>query len=223
MRAHRIYATAAVVTAALLIGCVTQKYVLLKGTSVDNPPVGRMKIALGAFPVASKAGVVDPIAAVSSPHESSGGISRPGASGGMAAETHEMEIARASRIEDLAGTVLRELRREEVRIFVDLEHIADLEETRRIANPFVLVSAESGEAQLEISGKALIRSRRISKRFTRKTDSVEVTVTVKDVATGEVLTKNTLRLGVNLVFNSEELEEAMAIGVVTHLLQRTLF
>jgi hypothetical protein len=86
-----------------------------------------------------------------------------------------------------------------------------------------LVSAESGEAELVISGTALIRSRRISKRFTRTTDSVEIGLTVMDVATGLEVAKDDLQLGVNLVFNSEELEEAMAVGVVTHLLQKTLY
>lgn len=223
MRTHHAYAAAALLTLAVVIGCGSQKYVLLKGTSVPNPPLAPIKVAIGAFPVESKASIVDPTAAVSSPHDPDGGATRPAALGGMAAETREMEIARASRIEDLAGGVLRELRREKVRIFVYWDQIANLDEVRQLDNPFELVSPESGEAALEISGKALIRSRRIAKRFTRKTDSVEITLSVKDVETGRELAKDNLRLGINLVYNSEELEEAMAVGVITHLLQKTLF
>jgi hypothetical protein len=222
MRASHRYGTVVVLSLIALTGCLTQKYVALKGTSLLNPPTARIKIALGAFPVASKAGVVDPTASVSSPY-SQGGSTRSTGPGGLAGESRDMEIARSSRIEDLAGAVLRELRRERVRIFVDWEQIYDLEGVRVLGNPYELVSAESGEAELVISGTALIRSRRISKRFTRTTDSVEIGLTVMDVATGLEVAKDDLQLGVNLVFNSEELEEAMAVGVVTHLLQKTLY
>jgi len=211
---------AAALLAAAMAGCISQKYVLLKGTSLANPPTGAIKIAIGEFPVESKAAVVDPTAAVSSPHDPGGGVARPAAAG-IAGETRDMEIARASRIEDLAGSVLRELRRDRVRIFVYWDQIANLDEVREFDNPFELVSAESGEADLIVSGEGLIRSRRIAKRFTRQTDFVEIGLSVVDVSTGAEVTKDRLRLGVNLVFNSEELEEAMAIGVVTHLLQKT--
>ncbi|MBT7861214.1 MAG: hypothetical protein HN712_12910 [Gemmatimonadetes bacterium] len=224
MRARHRYGTAVFLSLLALTGCLSLKYVALKGTSVPNPPAGRVKIAIGAFPVVSKASVVDPTASVSSPHDpSGGGGTRSAGLGGLAGESRDMEIARASRIEDLAGAVLRELRREHVRMFVYLEEIPDLEEVREFGNPFELVSAESGEAALVISGTALIRTRRISKQFTRETDSVEIGLTVIDVATGREVLKEDLRLGINLVFNSEELEEAMAVGVVTHLMQKTLF
>jgi hypothetical protein len=224
MRASHRYGTAAILSLIALSGCLSQKYVALKGTSLLNPPTERIKIALGAFPVSSKASVVDPTASVSSPHDPGGGAStRSAGLSGLAGESRDMEISRSSRIEDLAGAVLREFRRERVRIFVYWEHISDLEEVRELDNPYELVSAESGEAALVINGTALIRSRRISKQFTRKTDSVEIALTVTDVATGLEVAKDRLQLGVNLVFNSEELEEAMAVGVVTHLLQKTLF
>ncbi len=224
MRASHRCGAVVVLSLIALTGCLTQKYVALKGTSLVNPPTARVKIALGAFPVVSKASVVDPTASVSSPHDPSGEAStRSAGLGGLAGESRDMEIARSSRIEDLAGAVLREIRRERVRIFLYWEQISDLEEVREFDNPYELVSAESGEAVLVINGTALIRSRRISKQFTRKTDSVEIALTVTDVATGLEVAKDELHLGVNLVFNSEELEEAMAVGVVTHLLQKTLF
>lgn len=208
-------------------GCLNLKYTSLQGTSLANPPSEPVKVYITEFPVTSKASIVDPTAAVSSSYgqpgrqrETSGGSS--GDLGGLVGNVRELEIARPSRIEDLAGALLRELRQDKVRIFFDHGGISDLEGVRKFDNPFELVASESSQAQLEISGTSLIRSRRVSKKFTRMTDSVEITLSVKDLKTGKVFEKETLRLGIRMVFNSEELEEAMAIGVVTHLMQKTL-
>ena len=119
--------------------------------------------------------------------------------------------------------MLRELRKEKVRVFFDLDRVTDLEEVRDISNPFELVASDSEDAALEISGKALIRSRRVSKQFTQKTDNVEIELIIKDLKTGKVLVKEPMKVGIHLTFNSVELEEAMAVAVVTHLTQRSPF
>lgn len=212
---------------ATLGACLGLKYVSLKGTSIPNPPSARVKVFINEFPVASKASIVDPTAAVSSPYGQTGRQRERsgdfvGGLGGLVGNVRDLEIARPSRIEDLAGALLRELRGDKVRIFFDYGAISDLEGVRKFENPFELVGSDSPQAQLEISGTSLIRSRRVSKKFTRMTDSVEITISVKDLRTGKVLEKETLQLGIRMVFNSEELEEAMAVGVVTHLMQKTL-
>lgn len=217
--------------AVVLVGCLSLKFSALKGTSVPNPPSKPVKVFITEFPVVSKASIVDPTAAVSSSHAQSGlgqtGRQRERAGnlgdlGGLVGNARDLEIARPSRIEDLAGPLLRELRRDKVRIFFDYGAIPDLEGVREFDNPFELVDSESDEAELEISGTSLIRSRRVSKKFTRTTDSVEITLSIKDLKTGRVIEKEMLRLGIRMVFNSEELEEAMVVGVVTHLMQKTL-
>ena len=45
---------------ATVTGCGNLKYMVLKGTSIDNPPVERVKVYVKGFPVFSKANVVDP-------------------------------------------------------------------------------------------------------------------------------------------------------------------
>ena len=216
------YLLAGLTVAGALSGCGNLKYIALKGTSIPNPPAEPIAIFIREFPVKSKASLVDPTAAVSSPYDP-GSRSTATTTSGLVANTRDIEITRSSRIEDLVGAVLRELRRDRLRVFYDLEAVNDLENVREIDNPFKLAVAEETGIELEISGNALIRSRRISKKFTQKTDGVEIILTIKDVKTGAVLEKGPLKVGVHMIFNSVELEEAMAIAVVTYLTQRTPF
>ncbi|MBT4504271.1 MAG: hypothetical protein HOC74_41475 [Gemmatimonadetes bacterium] len=214
---------AALAAAVVLSGCGNLKYIALKGTSVANPPTALVKVYIKEFPVKSKASLVDPTAAVSSPYDPGARSTGPSTASGLVANTRDIEISRPSRLEDLAGAVLRELRKEKVRVFFDLDRVTDLEEVRDISNPFELVASDSEDAALEISGKALIRSRRVSKQFTQKTDNVEIELIIKDLKTGKVLVKEPMKVGIHLTFNSVELEEAMAVAVVTHLTQRSPF
>ena len=210
----------AALLAVWLSGCLTLKYEVLKGTSLANPPGAPIKVYVKEFPVDSKASVVDPRAADAA--EAQGGHVRY--TSDLARTGNKLtRISRSSRIEDLSGVVLRELRKEKVRIFSQLELIEDLSEenVREIDNPFELVSA--AEAQLEISGTALISSQRVRKTFSQQTQSVEVVIEVKDLKTGKVNKKGPLTARVMLTFNSRELEEAMAIAVMTSLTQKLLF
>jgi len=210
----------AALLAAGLSGCWTLKYEVLKGTSLPNPPGAPIKVYIKEFPVDSKASVVDP--RVADAAEAQGGYVRY--TSDLARTGNKLaRISRSSRIEDLSGVVLRELRKDKVRIFSQLELIKDLDEenVRQIDNPFELVSAT--EAQLEISGTALISSQRVRKVFSQQTQSVEVAVVVKDLNTGKVRKKSSLSARVFMAFNSRELEEAMAIAVMTSLTQKLLF
>ena len=210
----------AALLAVWLSGCLTLKYEVLKGTSLANPPGAPIKVYVKEFPVDSKASVVDPRAADAA--EAQGGHVRY--TSDLARTGNKLtRISRPSRIEDLSGIVLRELRKEKVRIFSQLELIEDLSEenVREIDNPFELVSA--AEAQLEISGTALISSQRVRKTFSQQTQSVEVVIEVKDLKTGNVSKKPPLTARVMMTFNSRELEEAMAIAVMTSLTQKLLF
>ena len=211
----------ALLAVGLMSACVALKYEVLKGTSLSNPPVAPIKISIREFPVDSKASIAEASAAVA------GGARQQGfqqITNNLAREgTELLRISRPSRIEDLSGAVLRELRKDKVRILLQLDRIADLdaEIVRQIDNPFELVSAT--EAQLEISGTALINSQRIRKAFSQQTKSVEITIEVKDLQTGKVSNKSPLKAGVAMTFNSRELEEAMAVAVVTSLVQKVLF
>ena len=135
-----------------------------------------------------------------------------------------VQISRPSRIEDLSGAVLRELRKDKVRIFSQTDRVKTLDEdsVRQVDNPFELVS-EGTEADLEISGSALITSQRVRKVFSQLTQGVQVEVEVKDLKTGNTSKKSPINAGVIMTFNSRELEEALAIAVVTSLTQKLLF
>ena len=192
------------------LGACSLKYELLRGTAVPNPPAAPIKIYIKEFKVESKASVVDPVGAV-------GGVSVEESSRGISALAEKagnklIEISRPSRIEDLSGAIVRELRREKVRIFSQLELVEDLQTVRSIDNPFELVPSDA-EAQLEISGSALINSQRLGKVFSQETKNIEVAVTVRDLQSKSTSQKTPLRVGVKMVFNSKELEEAMAIAV----------
>lgn len=214
---RRIIAIAALL--ALGLGSCTLKYDVLRGTSVPNPPTAPIKIYIKEFQVISKASVVDPAAAVGGAAEGGGH-----GGGGLAEKSGNklIEISRPSRIEDLSGAIIRELRKDKVRVFAQLEMVKDLQTVRLVENPFVLVSSDA-DAQLEISGTAQINSQRIGKVFSQDTKNIELTVTVKDLQSGSVSRKTPLGVGVKMIFNSKELEEAMAIGVVTSLSQKILF
>lgn len=208
------------VVAALALGleACTLKYDVLRGTSVPNPPTAPIKIYIKEFQVVSKASVVDPVAAVGSAADGGHGGS------GLAEKAGNklIEISRPSRIEDLSGAIVRELRKDQVRVFTQLELVKDLQTVRLVENPFELVSSAAG-AQLEISGVAQINSQRVGKVFTQDTKNIEVAVVVKDLQNGNISKKSPLGVGVKMIFNSKELEEAMAIAVVTSLAQKILF
>ena len=204
----------------LLGGCGGLKYEMLKGTSLANPPEEPIKIYIKEFQVESKASVIDPRAAVGGgdPHAGTAPTNTLSQVG-----SELVTISRPSRIEDLSGSVLRELRREQVRVLVALDKVEDLEDVRLVENPFELVPAGSAEAQLEITGKALLRSQRVEKKFSRRTNKIEVEVQIKDLKSGKSLKRQPLQVGIEMVFNSKELEEAMAVAVVTYLTQKILF
>lgn len=211
------------VALVVLGACSNLKYVALKGTSVPNPPTAPIKVYVKEFPVKSIVRLVDPTAAVSTPYDTGRRSGGGGNVSGLVASTRDIEISRPSRIEDLSGSVLRELRREEIRVFTDLDQVTDLTQVRSVHNPFELVPSDVAGVQLEISGRAVIRSRRVSKKFNQKTDSVDIVLIIKDMATGEVFEKELLKVGINMIFNSTELEEAMAVAVMSHLMQKTPF
>ena len=56
-------------------GCGNLKFQSLKGSSVENPPLERVKVYIKEFPVTSKANVVDPNAALSDGGYGGGGSS----------------------------------------------------------------------------------------------------------------------------------------------------
>ena len=207
----------------LLLGSTacTLKYEALKDTSLPNPPSMPIKIYVKEFPVESKANVVDPRTANSAGSQDTQYITNALASQG----NKLVQITRPSRIEDLSGALLRELRKDKVRIFTqtDRVEVLDGDSVRQVNNPFTLVSADSDEADLEISGTALITSQRVRKVFSPQTQRVQVEVSVKDLKTGKVSTKSPVDAGIVMIFNSRELEEALAVAVVTSLTQKLLF
>ena len=207
----------------LLVGSMacTLKYEALKDTSLPNPPSMPVKIYVKEFPVESKANVVDPRTANSAGSQGTQYITNALASEG----NRLVQITRPSRIEDLSGALLRELRKDKVRIFTQTDRVEVLDEdsVRQVNNPFALVSADSDEADLEVSGTALITSQRVRKVFSPQTQRVQVEVSVKDLKTGKVSTKSPVDAGIVMIFNSKELEEALAIAVVTSLTQKLLF
>ena len=208
---------------ALLVGSTacTLKYEALKDTSLPNPPSVPVKIYVKEFPVESKANVVDPRTANSAGSQNTQYITNALASQG----SRLVQITRPSRIEDLSGALLRELRRDKVRILTQTDWVEVLDEdsVRQVNNPFALVSEDSDEADLEISGTALITSQRVRKVFSPQTQRVQVEVSVKDLKTGKVSTKSPIDAGIVMTFNSRELEEALAVAVVTSLTQKLLF
>ena len=208
---------------ALLVGSTacTLKYEALKDTSLPNPPSMPVKIYVKEFPVESKANVVDPRTANSAGSQSTQYVTNALASQG----NKLVQISRPSRIEDLSGALLRELRKDKVRILTqtDRVEVLDGDSVRQVNNPFTLVSEDSDEADLEISGTALITSQRVRKVFSPQTQRVQVEVSVKDLKTGKVSTKNPVDAGIVMTFNSKELEEALAVAVVTSLTQKLLF
>lgn len=211
----------AVLAGAGLWGCGGLKMAVLIGTGLPNPPTEPVAVYVEAFPVTSKAAVLERRAVVG------GGATEPSSGSSISALADVgaaiMEISRPCRIEDITGAVLRELRRDSLRVFVDLEDIADLEDVRLIKNPFRLVATDSEEAQLAIQGTAVIRSQRISKEFSPLTTGVDLGLEITDLATGQRTEMGTQRAHIRMLFNSKELEEAMAIAAVTRLNQKTLF
>ena len=206
----------------LLVGSMscTLKYEALKDTSLPNPPSMPVKIYVKEFPVESKANVVDPRTA------NSASQSTQYVTNALASQGNKLvQISRPSRIEDLSGALLRELRKDKVRIFTqtDRVEVLDKDSVRQVNNPFELVSADSDDADLEISGTALITSQRVRKVFSSQTQRVQVEVSVKDLKTGKVSTKSPVDAGIVMTFNSRELEEALAVAVVTSLTQKLLF
>jgi hypothetical protein len=199
----------------------TLKYEVLKSTSLANPPTAPIKIYIKEFPVESKANVVDPRVAGAATDQGERYVTNALASEG----SKLVQISRPSRIEDLSGAVLRELRKDRVRIFSQTDRVSTLDENsvRQVDNPFVLVAADSDDADLEISGSALITSQRVRKVFSQHTQSVKVEVVVRDLKTGKTSKKSPVNARVVMTFNSRELEEALAIAVVTSLTQKLLF
>ena len=203
------------------LSACTLKYEVLKETSLNNPPTGPIKIYIREFPVESKANVVDPRVA----NSAAASQGQQAVTNSLASEGSKLvQISRPSRIEDLSGAVLRELRKDKVRIFSQTDRVNTLDEdsVRQVDNPFELVS-EGTEADLEISGSALITSQRVRKVFSQLTQGVQVEVEVKDLKTGNTSKKSPIDAGVIMTFNSRELEEALAIAVVTSLTQKLLF
>ena len=196
----------------LLVGssACTLKYEALKDTSLPNPPSMPVKIYVKEFPVESKANVVDPRTANSASSQGTQYITNALASQG----SKLVQITRPSRIEDLSGALLRELRKDKVRIFTQTDRVEVLDDdsVREVNNPFKLVLADSDEADLEISGTALITSQRVRKIFSPQTQRVQVEVSVKDLKTGKVSTKSPVDAGIIMIFNSKELEEALAVA-----------
>ncbi|NKB68670.1 MAG: hypothetical protein GKR89_16525 [Candidatus Latescibacteria bacterium] len=217
MRKIALYMGAVLLAVGLGASC-TLKYEVLKETSLPNPPNEPIKIYIKQFPVDSKASVVDPRLTADT-----GATDRRSTNNMANTGNKLLRISRPSRIEDLSGAILRELRKDKVRVFSLLDQIEELDEDniREIDNPFQLVAAE--DAQLEISGQAVINSQRVRKVFSMQTQSVEVKVEVKDLQTEKMSAKNPINVGVVMAFNSRELEEALAIAVVTSMAQKLLF
>ena len=210
----------AMVSGALLWGCGGLKLAVLKGTSLENPPTERVAVYVSQFPVTSKASVLERRSVVGggTTERSANSISALADVGAAV-----MEISRPCRIEDVSGAVLRELRRDSIRVFVDVAEVKDFSGVRLVPNPFRLVSMDSDEAQLAIDGAVLLRSQRVSKEFSQLTTAAEFTLGITDLATGTREEMGGMRAHIRMLFNSKELEEAMAISVVTLLNQKTVF
>ena len=210
-----LYLTSVVIA----VGCGNLKLLALKGTELENPPSMPIKMYVKEFPVTSKANVVDPNAALGDSDVGGGRSINALAEAGNAI----MVISRNSRIEDLTRTLLRELRRDKLRIFAEFDRVRDLQNVREIANPFVLVPPEDDDAQVEISGSVLLLSKRVEQRFSQKSTSATVEVVITDLATGKQIRMPPVKAGINMTFNSKELEEAIAILISTVVTQKTLF
>jgi hypothetical protein len=191
----------------------------LKGTELENPPSTPIKLYVKEFPVTSKANVVDPNAALGDSDMGGGRSINALAEAGNAI----MVISRNSRIEDLTRSLLRELRRDKLRIFSELDRVRDLQYVREVPNPFILVPPEDDEAQLEISGSVLLLSKRVEQRFSQKSTSATVQMVITDLGTGKQIRMPPVKSGINMTFNSKELEEAIAILITTVVTQKTLF
>ena len=210
-----LYLTSVVVT----VGCGNLKFLALKGTELENPPSAPIKLYVKEFPVTSKANVVDPNAALGDSDMGGGRSINALAEVGNAI----MVISRNSRIEDLTRSLLRELRRDKLRVFSELDRVRDLQNVREVANPFILVPPEDDDAQLEISGSVLLLSKRVEQRFSQKSTSATVKMVITDLGTGMQIRMPPVKSGINMTFNSKELEEAIAILITTVVTQKTLF
>ena len=210
-----LYLTSVVVT----VGCGNLKFLALKGTELENPPSAPIKLYVKEFPVTSKANVVDPNAALGDRDMGGGRSINALAEAGNAI----MVISRNSRIEDLTRSLLRELRRDKLRVFSELDRVRDLQNVREVANPFILVPPEDDDAQLEISGSVLLLSKRVEQRFSQKSTSATVKMVITDLGTGKQIRMPPVKSGINMTFNSKELEEAIAILITTVVTQKTLF
>ena len=198
-------------------GCITLKYEILKRTSLTNPPTERIKVYIKEFPVESRASVIEPIAAVGYQYSDIAESNFRSTASALA------EIARSSRIEDLSAVLLRELRKEKIRTFLDVGNIASLEGVREVDNPFELVPPEDVAAELVIFGSACIYSQRIGDQFSRNTSRVDIEIGVRDIKTGKRYMQPVFPAGINMVYNSQEMEEAMAIVAMTMLTRKTVF
>ncbi len=87
----------------------------------------------------------------------------------------------------------------------------------------MLVPPEDEDAQLEISGSIYLLSQRVEQRFSQNSTSVLLDLVVKDVKSGTEIRLPAVKAGISMVFNSKELEEAIAIFISTVLTQKTLF
>ena len=202
------------------LGCGNLKYVALKGTELTNPPTERVRVYVKQFPVTSKANVIDPNA-ISSGDQYQGG----GSSINSLAEVGNaiMVISRSTRIEDLTRSLLRELRNNELRYLSEYERVTDLSKVRVMSNPYELVAPEDKRAQLEISGEVVLMSQRVEQRFSQNSSSVEVRIKIKDLATGRQADILPVKSGINMTYNSKELEAAIAVFISTVLTQKTRF
>jgi hypothetical protein len=66
-------------------------------------------------------------------------------------------------------------------------------------------------------------SQRVEQRFSQNSSSVEIRIKIKDLATGLYTDVLPVKAGINMTFNSKELEEAIAVFISTVLTQKTLF
>lgn len=206
-----------VLAGLVLNGCLVLKYEILKRTSLGNPPSERIKVYIKEFPVDSRASVVEPLAAVAYQYYEDSESNLRSSASALA------EIARSSRIEDLSATLLRELRQDKIRTFLDVGKISALDGIRPVSNPFELVPLGDEKAQLEIIGKATIHSQRFGDQFSRNTSRVDIVVGVRDIKTDKVVMQVPFPAGINMVYNSRDLEEAMAVTVATILTRKTPF
>lgn len=69
----------------------------------------------------------------------------------------------------------------------------------------------------------LLLSKRVEQRFSQKSTSATVEVVITDLGTGKQTRMPPVKSGINMTFNSKELEEAIAILITTVVTQKTLF